>query len=127
MPTLDEDFSGEVSLVGKYELPEEPRPGERYRIALCDFSVSACVTVGGEEFTLGMSPMAVTIDGRLLKRRGEITVTVANTAANEIIAKRSVIESFPPAEVGVYAKKMYAFEERRAPLKIGKISIIKMK
>ena len=127
MPTLDEDFSGEVTLVGEYELPEEPTVGERYRIALCDFSVSACVTVGGEEFTLGMSPMAVTIDGGLLKRRGEIGVRVANTAANEIIAKRSVIESFPAAEVGVYAEKMYSFEARRAPLSIGKVSIIKIK
>ena len=127
MPVVDEAFSGEVSFVADYELDGEPMAGERYRILLDGFSVSACVEVGGERITLGMTPMAAVIDGKHLKKRGEIRVTVANTAANEILAKQDVILAHPAAEVGSYNAKMPLFESRRAPLTVGKIRIEKMK
>ena len=73
-----------------------------------------------------MSPMSFVADGGELRRQGELTVTVANTAANEIIAKLDVINSHPQAEVGVYVEKMVPFEERRHPLRTGKIRIEKL-
>ena len=127
MPVIDEAFSGEVSLVGGYELAAEPKTGERYRIVLEGFSVSACIEVGGERITLGMTPMTAVIDGKHLGKQGEIKVTVANTAANEILAKQDVILAHPASEVGSYNGKMPIFESRRAPLTIGKIIIEKMK
>ena len=127
MPKIDEAFSGEVSFVAEYELSSLPKAGEKYRILLDGFSVSACVEVGGERITLGMTPMAAVIDGKHLEKRGEIRVTVANTAANEILAKQDVILAHPAAEVGSYNGKMPVFESRRAPLKVGRIIIEKLK
>ena len=127
MPDLEKVFSGEITLRGYYELPESPKAKDRYRITLNGFSVSAMVKLGKYEATLGMSPMSVTVPGKYLKRKGEIEITVANTAADEIVAKRSVIYQHPLAEVGdMYQKKMAEFEEKAAKLSIGTATIEKL-
>ena len=127
MPDTDGVFSGEITLRGSYELKEKPKAADRYRIILNDFSVTASVKIGKFEATLGMSPMAVTVPGKYLKKSGTIEVTVANTAADEIVAKRDVIYMHPLAEVGdMYQQKMKEFEEKAAKLKIGTVTIEKL-
>jgi hypothetical protein len=123
MPTVDRDFSGEITLKGSYALPEAPKADDIYRITLDGFGVTARVTLEGDEHPLGMSPMAVTVSGAELKASGEITVVVANTAANEVLAKDDIINSHPKAEVGVYQDRTRVFEARRHPLKIGTVKI----
>ena len=125
-PEVGEDFSGEITFKAGYELPSAPVAGESYRITLDGFGVTAVVRLGEKEYPLGMSPMSFVADGGELRRHGEITVTVANTAANEIIAKLDVINSHPKAEVGVYVEKTVPFEKRRHPLRTGKIRIEKL-
>ena len=126
MPTVDRDFSGEITLKGSYTLPGEPKAEDIYRITLDGFGVTARVTLEGDEHPLGMSPMEVTVSGAELKKCGELTVVVANTGANEILAKDDIINSHPKAEVGVYQDRTRAFEARRHPLKIGTVSITKL-
>ena len=126
MPTVDRDFSGEITLEGSYTLPEEPKADDVYRVTLEGFGVTARVTLGGEEHALGMSPMAVTVSGAELSKCGKLSVVVANTAANEILAKDDIINSHPIAEVGVYQNKTRVFESRRHPLKIGTVKIEKL-
>ncbi len=121
MPILDRDFSGEITYKASYTLPEAPKAGESYRITLDGFGVTAVVKLGDKSYPLGMTPMAVTVDGSELSACGELTVTVANTAANEILAKDEIINSHPLAEVGAYQDKTRVFEARRHPMKIGKI------
>ena len=120
------DFSGEITYRGRYELPSEPMPGEEYRITLEGFSSTVCVKLGEYEIPLGMSPMYATLDGTYLKKSGEIEITVANTAANEIYAKMDVISSHPRAEVGAYQQRLDVTECRRPQLKFGKIKIEKL-
>ena len=126
MPTVDRDFSGEITLEGEYTLPEEPKADDIYRVTLEDFGVTARVTLGGAEHALGMSPMAVTVSGAELAKCGKLTVVVANTAANEILAKDDVINAHPYAEIGAYQNKTRVFESRRHPLKIGTVKIEKL-
>jgi len=123
MPKIDRDFSGEITLEGSYTLPESPKATDTYRITLEGFGVTARVTLGAKEHPLGMSPMAVTVSGDELSMDGKIKVVVANTAANEILAKDDVINSHPKAEVGAYQDKTRIFEARRHPLKIGTVKI----
>ena len=126
MPTVDRDFSGEITLKGSYALPEAPKAEDIYRITLNGFGVTARVTLEGKEHPLGMSPMEVTVSGAELKKCGELTVVVANTGANEVLAKDDIINAHPKAEVGVYQDRTRAFESRRHPLKIGTVSISKL-
>ena len=126
MPELDDSFSGEISYECDYELNADPGADESYRITLDEFGVTAVVSVGGVDHPLGMTPMTFTVSGDVLKKCGTMTVTVANTAANEIVAKQDIINSHPKAEVGVYVERMIPFEERRHPLRTGKIRIEKL-
>ena len=126
MPVVDQDFSGEITYECEYSLPEAPKAGECYRINLEGFGVTARVALAGNIYDMGMTPMRVTVDGGLLEKNGKLNLTVANTAANEILAKDDVINSHPKAEVGVYVEKMVVFESRRHPLKTGKIVIEKL-
>ena len=126
MPDLDKVFSGEITLSGSYELKEAPKAKDRYRITLNGFSVTAGVKIGKFEATLGMSPMSVTVPGKYLKRKGEIQITVANTAADELVEKYELNRSYPIAEVGVYLEKMTKFEKEAQPLRIGNARIEKI-
>ena len=125
-PVIDKDFSGEVTYAGKYTLPETPTADFTYRITLEGFGVSTRVIIGDKEYPLAMNPMTFTLSGSELKECDNITVIVANTAANEILAKDDVINSHPKAEVGCYVEKMTVFEARRHPLKFGKVKISKL-
>ena len=127
MPELDKTFSGEILYRGTYEFDKAPKAKERYRIVLDGFSVTARVRIGKFEATVGMSPMSVTVPGRYLKKQGEIEITVANTAADEIVAKRELIHMHPIAELNpMYQQKMRVFEEAACGLKIGEAYIEKL-
>ncbi len=125
-PDVDESFSGEVTLNYKYELPQEPNSTDVFRIRLLGFSVSAWVNVEGRVFDTGMTPMYVTLPGELMKKSGSLQITVANTAANEILAKNDLILSHPKAELG-YHERIVGFEEHRPPLKLGEVVIERIK
>ena len=123
MPDLTDDFSGEITYIGKYSLQKEPLRDTRYRITLKNFGVSAIVKLGECEYPLGTTPMSVTVSGAELKKDGKIIITVANTAANEILAKYDLITSISRAELGTYSDKILPFEEKRHPLKFGEVII----
>lgn len=122
---VDENFSGEITYRAKYSLPIVPRSNERYAIRLDGFSASACVRIGEREIPLGMTPMVAIVSGTDMKQSGEIEITVANTALNEIYAKMNVINSHPQAEVGSYQYRMEPIESRRPPLRFGTVTIEK--
>jgi len=124
---IDADFSGEITYRGRYELPSAPKAGERYRVTLEDTSVSARISLNGEVVaTVGCTPMYAVLPAEKLAQAGEIEVTVANTTANEILAKQHIMKDFPKAEIGPYAVKTVIFEERRPALKLGTVKIEKM-
>ena len=127
-PLLTKDFSGEVTYIAEYALPNKPLGDEIYRIRLEDFAVSANVTIGNLKIPFATTPMHYNISGDNLSTCGSFTVTVANTAANEIVFKNDVIESHPEAEVGVYhLTRLKPFELSRPDIKLGKIIIEKLK
>ena len=125
---IGDDFSGTVYYKAEYELLSAPKANERYRITLSDTSVSAEIADNdGKICDLGITPMRAIVYGDRLKQRGTLTVKVSNTAANEILAKRYIIDSRPASEVGIYSVKTYKFEERRPEIRIGALKIEKLK
>ena len=124
----DKSFSGEISYKASYELNGKPKSGERYRMRLEGFSASASIRLGERVIPLGMSPMEAIIDGSLFEKSGELEITVANTAVNEIWAKHHIIDSMPSAERGNhYMKKLAEFESRVPEFKLGKVFIDKLR
>lgn len=125
---IGDEFSGTVYYEAKYTLKSEPQTGEKYRVRLEDTSVSATVLLDGKYASdVGMTPMYANLPTELLSRNGVITVALSNTAANELVARRDINESFPKAEVGSYIPRMTKFEERRAELRLGRVFIEKIK
>ena len=122
----DKDFSGEISYRGSYSLKEEPQTNERYRIRLVDFSNTVSVRSGNREFSLGLSPMEKIIEGSELARNGELLITVANTALNEIKAKGHIYDELPCAERGPYLDRLAIHEERVPELRFGRVYIDKL-
>lgn len=120
VPTADAPFSGCIHYEADYALPFAPRAGERYRLSLPDTSLSAAVEIGGVRLCdMALRPLSAEIDGAALPPCGRLRVSVSNTAADEIVAKREQLLSWlPPAEIGPYSVH-YAFEERRPPLCFG--------
>ena len=126
-PTLDEDFSGTVNYTTDYEFETAPKADETYRITLTDTATTARIFTDGKYVCdLGMTPTVAYVSGEALAKSGEITVSVSNTAANEILAKMDVIESHPTAEVGVYNPRMKPFESRRPKITFGSLKIEKV-
>ena len=124
---IGEDFSGTVYYEAAYELCSEPKDGDVYRIRLEDTATSATILLDGQyAANVGMCPMHAYIPAGILKKSGKITVALSNTAANEVVARRAVNESFPEAEVGAYIPKMTKFESRRAEIKLGRVFIEKL-
>ncbi|MBR2950970.1 MAG: hypothetical protein IKC46_14130 [Lachnospiraceae bacterium] len=122
------DFSGEITYRGYYRLPSIPKAGERYRIVLEDTTVSVGIAIAGQKIaTAGMSPVWAELPTEKLDQYGEIEITVANTAANEILAQKQVLHSLPAAELGPYYPKMYPIEAARPGLTLGKVWIEKRK
>ncbi len=121
------DFSGEISYIGSYSLNEVPKAGERYRIRLEGFSNTVSVRIGDAEFSLGLSPMEKIIDGASIAHSGDVLVTVANTALNEIKAKEHVYLPLPAAERGPYLDRLAVHEERVPELRFGRVYIDKLK
>ncbi len=125
--TIDESFSGEVTYCAEYELDDTPKADETYQIRLEGFSSTVLVKIGEFKIPLGMTPMTAKLDGRSLKKSGVISVTVANTALNELYAKTEIVNSFPKAEIGPYQDKIADLEIRRPKLKLGRVFIEKLK
>ncbi|MBO5316171.1 MAG: hypothetical protein J6B48_07075 [Clostridia bacterium] len=123
----DEKFSGEITYKGHYELPKAPKAGERYKIILDGFSLTAMVKIGNNKFSLGLSPMTKIIDGASFEQSGEIEITIANTSLNEIKAKEGLMNHLPRAERGPYLDRLAVIEERVPELKFGKVCICKLK
>ena len=124
---LDESFSGEITYEGVYSLPAAPKATDKYRVRLEGFSSTVSVELGGQRLAFGMTPMYVDIDGEKLQKDGKITVTVANTAVNEIAAKGYVIDAMPEAERGThYMEKLAEFETRMPAISFGKVYIDKL-
>ena len=125
--TPDENFSGEITYLGNYKLKSSPSAGERYRVRLENFSLTASVKIGSEKFSLGLSPMEKIIDGKSLSECGEIEITVANTSLNEIKATEELMAQLPRAERGPYLDRLAVHEERVPALRFGKVYIEKLK
>ncbi|MBQ8528228.1 MAG: hypothetical protein IJ459_00675 [Clostridia bacterium] len=125
-PNLSECFSGEITYKVRYALKEAPRDGERYRIRLEGFSLTARVKVGECEHTLGMTPMCFTIMGEDLMQFGEMTVTVANTSLDEIHRAEHLKRFYPEAELGPYLSRIEEFEKNPPALLVGKVYIDKL-
>ena len=123
---IDGNFSGDITYKAHYELKDEPRKDESYRIRLEGFSSTALVKLGEREISLGMTPMVAIVNGSELKKYGDIEITVSNTALNEIYAKMDVIKSHPQAEVGAYDIRFAYTEARRPELKLGRFFIEKL-
>ena len=67
--------------------------------------------------------MSFTVSGAELEKSGEIVITVANTAANEILAKYDLITSISRAELGTYSDMILPFEQKRHPMRFGEVII----
>ena len=124
--TVDDDFSGDITYKASYALPGAPRAGERYRLRLEGFSLTAAVEVGGERFSFGLSPMERIIDGGLLKTAGELSVTVSNSSLNEIKRTEWLMNHLPAAERGPYLERLKIHEARVPKLALGRIKIEKL-
>ena len=126
-PIVDSGFSGEVTYRGHYELDAEPKPGERYKLTLEGFETTMSVKIADEEFSLGMKPAARIIDGALLEKRGEMEITVSNSALNEIARQSHLKKFYPKAELGPYLVRIEEFEKRIPPLRFGRVYLSKLK
>lgn len=125
---ITNEFSGEITYKATYELPETPSTGERYRIRLTDTSSSASISIDKTKVaTVGITPMEATVPGHMLQRTGIIEITVANTAANEIVAKNDVLKSHPSDVFDVYHDKCIDFEKKAPKIKFGGAELVKMK
>ena len=124
--TVDGGFSGDITYKASYTLPKAPECGERYRLRLEGFSLTAAVELGGERISFGLSPMERIIDGRLLERSGELAVTVSNSSLNEIKCTEGLMNHLPKAELGPYIDRLKVHEERVPAFKVGRIVIEKL-
>lgn len=124
--TPDKDFSGDITYKGKYDLKNAPVKGERYRVRLEGFSLTASVKIGDAKFSLGLSPMEKIIDGEALAKCGEIEITVSNTSLNEIKRTEELMSQLPRAERGPYLDRLAVHEERVPELKFGRVFIEKL-
>lgn len=126
-PDFSKPFSGEVTYEAEYTLPEAPKPGETWRIRLEGFGVWASVKIGGADIALGVTPMVADIPASELSEAGKITLTVTNTAADELVAKKDVIYQHPVYEIApMYQGKALAFEACAKKFSFGKVFIEKL-
>ena len=124
----EQDFSGEITYIADYTLPCEPQADERYRIVLENTAVSASAYLNGKKVAdFGLTPMTALISGADLTQNGRLELVIANTAADEIVAKCYVINSYPSAETGPYHAVSVEYEKRRPQLKLGQVRIEKVK
>ncbi len=122
------DFSGEITYSANFKLPNKVKKKDLYRIVLEDTQTSATAFINGKQVaTFGLTPMKAQISGKDISKEGTIDITICNTSADEILSKKEFIsKTFPKAEIGPYAEKAYTFEERKPPLKFGKVYIEKI-
>lgn len=124
----EQDFSGEITYIADYTLPYKPQADEHYRIVLENTSVSASVYLRGKKVAdFGLTPMTAFVSGADLTQNGRLELVLANTAADEIVAKGDVINSYPSAEIGPYHAVSLEYEKRRPQLKLGLVRIEKVK
>lgn len=126
---VNNEFSGEITYCTEYILPNEPNPTDRYKIVLEDTAVSARIVVDGKLVaTVGITPMEAIVTGDKLNKNGVIEVTVANTAANEIISNKNLIDMHPYTVVGPeqWNKISLQFEKNAPVIRIGNVKICKL-
>lgn len=128
----EESFSGEVTYRTKYKLPETPESDAFYKIDLGDTSVSASVSLDGEQVAvLGVNPKVAFIPANKLKTEGEIEITIANTAANEKVYRYRLYNGdnydYQKALVECdYETMSLSFELDYPELKLGMVTIEKL-
>ena len=123
-------FSGEVTYRLEYELPNTPKASERYKIVLLDTALSARILIDGQKVaTVGLTPMEAIVRGDQFNRHGVMEITVANTAANEIVSKIDLIDFHPKTMIGPYSwhETSLQYEKRVPALRFGRIKICKLK
>lgn len=127
---ITDEFSGEITYRTQYELSENPKPSERYKIVLENTSASARIAIDGKQVaTVGMTPMEAVVKGENFNKTGVIEITVANTAANEIVAKKELIKMHPSTVIGPihWHERSLEFEKNAPSIKIGNVKIYKLK
>ena len=127
---VTDKFSGEITYQVEYELPDEPKTSDRYKIVLEDTVSSARISIDGELVaTVGMTPMETIVSGEKFNKQGIIEITVANTAANEIISKKHLIEKHSSMTIGPYHwhERSLQFEKNAPKIRFGKLKLHKMK
>ena len=124
---LPDGASGEATYIAGYSLPSTPKAGERYKIRLEGFSLTASVKLGTTRLSFGTTPMERIIDGSQLEKNGQIEITVANTSLNEIHRQDGLRKYYPAEEVGPYLYRIEEFEKNEPLLKFGRVFIEKMK
>lgn len=126
-PDFSKVFSGEVTYEAEYVLPCDPNPNDVWQIRLDGFGVWATVQIGDTVKTLGLTPMRAELDAASLSGKGKILLTVANTAADELVAKRDVIFSHPISEIApMYQNKALSFEEHAQKFRFGRVFLEKL-
>jgi len=121
----EKDFSGELTYRASYSIPAGDAEN-LYCLTLEDTAVTAEIRIDGKKIAdVGMTPMYAMVQG--LPQSGIMEITVANTSANEIVAKQDVINEFPKAEIGPYNKISLPFEENAPEIRFGKVTIEKVK
>ena len=107
---IDPDFSGEVSYSFKYESEGSPTG----KVGLIELDIPGCtarVTIDDSVVaTAAETPQRLYIDDP--SERGELILTIANNAANEIAAKEeSVFRKWDDVDYALYHPKTSAFEK----------------
>ena len=103
-------FSGEVS----YEFDFSPdRPLDGFDYALIELDLHGCtarVSVRGETVATAAGTPGVALIPTERLSDGKLTLTIANTAANEIAAKRDVFASWDDIDYNLYHPQTIVFE-----------------
>ena len=127
---VTDEFSGEITYQTEYELPEEPKQSDRYKLLLENTVLSARISIDGKQVaTVGMTPMEAVVTGENFNKKGVIEVTVANTAANEIVAKKELIDMHPYTVIGPahWHERSLQFEKDAPIIRFGNAKICKLK
>ena len=121
----EKDFSGELTYRASFSIPAGDAE-DLYCLTLEDTAVTAEIRIDGKKIAdVGMTPMRAMVRG--LPQSGVLEVTVANTAANEVVARQDVIHGFPEAEIGPYNAISLPFEQNAPAIRFGKLFIEKFK
>lgn len=127
---ISDAFSGEITYRVIYELPKQPNPSDRYLFVLEDTAVSARIAVDGKQVaTVGFTPMETIVTGEHFQKNGYIEITVANTAANEIVSKADLLKMHAKEVLGpeLWHENSLQFEKKAPKIRFGSVKLYKLK